>query len=117
VEQAVAFFSLPNRGAARRLSATASLTVVRDGVCAASIRGNPVRYRFDQRLAHGTSSLFDARWSNWCGARSGFEIEAGLGRQTASGRFAYLPICIPAHAPSRLTGVRSPAGPSPHVGP
>jgi hypothetical protein len=104
--QAVAFLSILNRGVACQLTATASLTVVRDGARVLSIHGNPVSYRISQTIAHGTSPLFDAWWSNWCGSRSGLRVRGGVGALTASGPYHVLPVCLARSAPSRLTGVR-----------
>jgi hypothetical protein len=104
-EQAVAFLDLVNRGAACRLSGTATMTVARNGATIGTIRNNPVTYPMNRTVAKGTTMLLNVWWMNWCGQRNGaFRVQGTLGQLSASGRFNYLPVCIHASAPSRLTG-------------
>ncbi len=106
--QMVAFLSVLNRGVACQLITAASLTVMHKGVRVPAIRGNPVSYRVNQTIGHGTTMLFDAWWENWCGSRSGpFRVRGALGAQTATAPYPYLPDCIGASGPSRLRGVRT----------
>jgi hypothetical protein len=105
--QSVAFLSVRNRAAPCRLVATASLTVTRDVLRVASIRGNPVTYRIDETIAHGTTMLFDAWWGNWCATRSGtFRVRGVLGTKSGWAGYHYLPVCLGASSPSSLRGVR-----------
>ncbi len=105
--QMVAFLTAFNRGTECKLATAASLTVIRGGVRVAAIRGNPVSYRINQTINHGTTMLFDAWWANWCGSRSGaFRVRGALGALTAAAPYPYLPVCIAASEPARLRGVR-----------
>jgi hypothetical protein len=104
--QAVAFVSIRDRGVACRLRTTASLTVMQNGVRVQSIRGNPVRYKIVGTFDHGTWTLFDAWWSNWCGERRGFEAQVTVGSLATSASYRVLPACLDAVSPSRLMGVR-----------
>jgi hypothetical protein len=90
-----------------RLVATASLTVTRNRVRVTSIRGNPVTYRIDETVGHGTTMLFDAWWANWCATRSGaFRARGVLGRKSGWAGYRYLPVCLDASSRSSLRGVR-----------
>jgi hypothetical protein len=110
--QAVAFLSVRNGAAACRLVATASLTVTRNGTRVTSVRGNPVSYRVDETIGHGTALLFDAWWANWCATRRGsFRAHGVLGTKSGWAGYRYLPVCLGASSPSSLRGVRS-ASPS-----
>ncbi len=107
--QAVAFLSVRNRAAACRLVATASLSVTRNGARVGAVRGNPVTYRIDETIGHGTTMLFDAWWANWCATRSGsFRARGVLGTKSGWAGYHYLPVCLSASRPSSLRGVRSP---------
>jgi hypothetical protein len=108
--QEVAFMAVLNRGATCRLVATASLAVIRNGTPVASIDGNPVSYRINQAIDHGTTALFDVWWGNWCGSRSGtFRVRGSLGPLTTSAPYQLQPICNSTATTSRLTSVRYPA--------
>jgi hypothetical protein len=105
--QSVAFLSVRNGAAACRLVATASLTVTRNRVRVTSIRGNPVTYRIDETIGHGTTLLFDAWWANWCAARSGaFRAHGVLATLSGWAGYRYLPVCLRASSTSSLRGVR-----------
>ena len=80
---------------------------MRNGARVASIRGNPVTYRIDQMINHGTTALFDAWWTNWC-MRIGttFSVRGAIGALTASAPYNVLPVCLGAGMASRLRGVR-----------
>jgi len=105
--QAVAFLSVRNGAAPCRLVASASLTVTRNGTRVTSIPGNPVTYRVDETIGHGTTMLFDAWWANWCATRSGtFRARGVLGTKSGWADYHYLPVCLGASFPSSLRGVR-----------
>jgi hypothetical protein len=107
--QIVAFLSVANRGGRCQLVTSTSLIVIRNGARVASIRGNPVSYRINQTIGHGTTVLFDAWWGNWCADRSGsFRVRGVLGAMSATAPYLILPLCIGASEPSRLRGVRAP---------
>lgn len=107
--QAVAFLSVRNRAVACRLVTTASLSVTRDGARVGAVRGNPVTYRINETIGHGTTMLFDAWWANWCATRSGsFRARGVLGTKSGWAGYRYLPVCLSASHRSSLRGVRSP---------
>jgi hypothetical protein len=111
--QSVAFLSVRNRAAPCRLVASASLTVTRNGATVTSIRGNPVSYRVDETIGHGTTLLFDAWWANWCTTRSGsFRAHGALGPKSGWAGYRYLPVCLGASSPSSLRGVRAASQPA-----
>jgi hypothetical protein len=112
--QAVASVTIVNRGEACLLVASTTLTIRRDGARVASIISNPVRLRIDGTLYHGTTLLYNAWWSNWCGARSGLRALATVGALAASARYRVLPVCNTRRSPSRLQGIPEP--PTPIVG-
>lgn len=71
------------------------------------IRGNPVSYRIDQMIGHGTTMLFDTWWMNWCASRAGaLRVRGVIGALTTSAPYNVLPVCLGAGTPSRLHGVR-----------
>jgi hypothetical protein len=106
--QSVAFLSVRNAAVRCRLVASASLTVTRNGTRVRSIRGNPVSYRVDETIGHGTTMLFDAWWGNWCATRRGsFRARGVLGTKSGWAGYRYLPVCLGDSSPSRLRGVRS----------
>lgn len=108
--QSVAFLAVVNRARACRLSATASLTVARNGARIRSINGNPATLRINRSLGHGTTWLLAAWWANWCGKRSGsFSAQGVVGSLAASGPYSVLPACLDTSLPSRLRGSRYPS--------
>ena len=113
--QAVASVTIVNRGVACLLATSTTFTVRRDGARVAAIVSNPVRLRIDGTLYRGSTLLYNAWWSNWCGARRGLRALATVGALTSSARYRVLPVCDTRGAPSRLEGIPEP--PTPIVGP
>ena len=112
--EAVASITVVDRGVACRLATSTTLTIRRDGATVASIVGNPLRLRIDGTLYRGSTLLYNAWWSNWCGERNGLGARAAIGALRASARYRALPACDARRSPSRLEGIPEP--PTPIVG-
>ena len=100
----VFFLQVTNTGKACRLDVYGTFAVTTDGAVVKVIRGNPFQRRIDQYVQHGRWQLLRGDWSNWCGARRGFDLRAKLGAIEISGPWLGVPECLSRSAPSHFAG-------------